>query len=189
MALTRWTHENAVRLKGEMLTEADKAWYRTVNEHMCLDYVNEHVLPTPDSDPTASDFRPVNPDACLDALAASLSPEMGKPSRRGRSKLRCTRHLGDWRIVTEFTFWRKRMQEDLSFVYQFIRKDGGPVLNGHPAQGPFPRSMLLFYGISNSSVAVPAEKHSEPMARAIAKLAEYFVLRADPLFQGLGIND
>ena len=80
-----------------------------------------------------------------------------------------------------------RRNEQLSFEYQFIRKDGAPI-RGHPAQGPFPRTMLLFYGLYNSSVVVPSAVDSAPMAKALAKLAEYFVAQADPFFDGLGVN-
>jgi len=36
---------------------------------------------------------------------------------------------------------------------------------------------------------VPSQKDSEPMARVMARLAEYFVAQADPLFAGLGVED
>jgi hypothetical protein len=184
LALTRRFHENAVRLKAEVLSEADKAWGRVVYEQTFL--FMEKLPPLPTAERVDPDFKPVNPGRCLDTLTECLSPEMGR-RRRLRSGVVCTRKLGEWKIVTEFTFLRRNTE--LSFVYQFIRKDGDRVTEPHPAQGPFPRTMLLFYGISNSSVTVPSEKDSDPMANAIAKLAEYFVVRAEPLFAGLGAND
>jgi hypothetical protein len=184
IALTRRCHENAVRLKGEVVSEEDKAWHRTVYEQTAA-YM-ERLPPLPTAERVDPNFRPVNPDHCLDTLAERLSTVMGIPSRR-KSKVLCTRKLGEWKVITEFTFLRRVTR--LSFVYQFIRKDGGPVANPHPAQGPFPRTMLLFYGISNSSVVVPSAKDSEPMAKAIARVAEYFVAQADALFDGLGVAD
>jgi len=183
IALTRRCHENAARLKGEILSEEQKRWHQAVYDHT-TDFM-ELVPPLETANRTNPDFRPVNPDNCLDTLVQSLTPVMGKVSRQ-KSKVICKRQVGDWKIVTEFTFLRR--DEMLSFEYQFIRKDGVPI-RGHPAQGPFPRTMLLFYGLYNSSVVVPSAADSEPMAKAMAKLAEYFVAQADRLFEGLNMND
>jgi hypothetical protein len=184
IALTRRCHENAVRLKGEVLTEANNHWSQMQYEQ-CAHRLEE-IPPLPTAKGIDPEFQPVNPDDCLASLAGCLSPVMGRISRQ-KSKVICKRKLGDWQIVTEFTFLRRDGM--LSFEYQFIRKDGGPVTNPHPAQGPFPRTLLLFYGLSFSSVTVPSQKDSEPMARVMAKLAEYFVAQADPLFDGLGVED
>lgn len=183
IALTRSCHENAARLKGEISSDAETKWNQTFYERTTG--FMEQLPPLETANRNNSDYRPVNPDACLDTLLQSLSPVMGKVSRQ-KSKVICKRQVGDWKIVTEFTFSRR--DEMLFFEYQFIRKDGVPI-RGHPAQGPFPRTMLLFYGLYNSSVSVPSAADSEPMAKAIAKLAEYFVSQADPLFEGLGVND
>lgn len=185
IALTRRHHENARKLKGETLTETDEKWYG-VRYVQITNYREQVIPPLVSADRRRPDFRPVNPDQCLDLLQGYLSPVMGRISRR-KSKIVCTRKLNDWRIVTEYTFLRK--DKFLSFEYQFIRKDGGPVMNTHVAQGPFPRTMLMFYGLYTSSVGVPSEKDSEPMAKVMARLAEYFVAKADPLFEGLGIAD
>jgi hypothetical protein len=184
IALTRRFHENAAELRGEVLTEEDKAWNQAFYEETTA--FMERLPPLPTAERVDPDFRPVKPENCLDALEENLSPVLGRRSRR-RSKIICTQVFSEWKIVTDFTFLRK--ETHLSFVYQFIRKDGGPISNPHPAQGPFPRTTLLFYGVSNSSVNVPSEKDSVPMAKAMAKLAEYFVAQADPLFAGLGIGD
>jgi hypothetical protein len=184
IALTRRCHENAARIKGEVLTEEDKAWhrasYRETRVHL------ERLPPLPTAERLDPEFRAVDPDHCLDALMGCLSPIMGKASRR-HSKVLCTLHLRDWKIITDFTFLRR--DQFLNFEYQFIRKDGAPIKTGHPAQGPFPRTMLAFYGLYHSLVRVPSEKDSEPMARVMARLAEYFVARAAPLFEGLGVDD
>ncbi len=184
IALTRYCHENAMRLKGEILSEVEEKWRQTVYEQTF--HFKEYLPPLVTADRNRPEYQPVDPDACLDTLTKSLSPLMGRISRR-KSKVLCTRVIADWKIVTDFTFLRR--DKMLFFEYQFIRKDGVPIKYGHPAQGPFPRTMLLFYGLSNSSVLVPSNTDSEPMAKALAKLAEYFVTQAGPLFDGLGIND
>jgi len=183
IALTRRCHENAARLNGEILSEEQKKWHQSVCEHI-TDF-KEQLPPLETANRNNPDYRPVNPDVCLDSLVKSLSPVMGKISRQ-KSKVICKRQVGDWKIFTEFTFLRR--EEDLSFAYQFVRKDGVPI-RGHLAQGPFPRTMLFFYGLSDSFVLVPSATDGEPMAKAMAKLAEYFVAQADPLFEGLGVND
>lgn len=185
IALTRRCHENARKLKGEVLTKSDEDWYRIRYEK--ITFYRENLVPALISaDKYRPGFRALDPDECLDSLAGYLSPIMGKPTRKW-SKVICTRRLGDWRIVTEFRFLRR--DQFLNFEYQFIRKDGVPINNSHPAQGPFPRTLLLFYGLSDSKVTVPSAEDSDLMARVMAKLAEYFVAQADPLFAGLGIND
>jgi len=174
-ARVRYAHEYAARLKGEALTEDEaKRWNELVYEQRAI---HRHRLP-----PLASD------DRSLPAFrpAASVSPVLGKPSRR-RSSIRCTRKFGDWKIITEFTFLRR--DQDLRFDYQFVRKDGAPII-GH-SLAPFPphRTLFFFYGVWDTSVAVPSHQDSEPMAKVMAKLAEYFVSQAEPLFAGLGVHD
>lgn len=185
IALTRRCHENARKLKGEVLTEFDKEWQQIRYEQITR-YRDEEIPALKSADKSRPGFRPVNPDECLDSLVGYLSPIMGKPSRK-KSKVICTRKLDEWRIVTEFTFLRR--DQFLQFEYQFIRKDGVPLKYAHPAQGPFPRTLLFFYGLSFSTVMVPSADDSEPMAKVTAKLAEYFVAQADPLFEGLGVRD
>src|SRR5262249_3279366 len=151
------SHENAARLKGEVLTEHDKRWNQALYEHTRFEYVNEHVPAlTSAIDP---DFQPSDPDLCISRLIAMIPAALGRPSRRGRSTVKCACNVSDWKVVTEFAFDRK--DESLSFEYQFIRKDGVPISNPHPAQGPFPRTMLFFYGLGFSSVDVPAQKDVE----------------------------
>jgi hypothetical protein len=41
----------------------------------------------------------------------------------------------------------------------------------------------------NTSIYVPSDADSAPMARAMVKLAAHFARQADPLFEGLGIDD
>jgi hypothetical protein len=183
IALIRRCHVNAARLKGEILSEEQKRWHQAVYEQTF--HIQKQLPPLETANRDNPDFRPVNPDVCLDVLVQSLAPVMGRVSRQ-KSKVICKRQVGDWKIVTEFTFLRR--DEQLSFEYQFIRKDGAPI-RGHPAQGPFPRTMLLFYGLYNSSVHVPSAADSGPMARVMAKMAEYFIAQAGPLFAGLNIDD
>jgi hypothetical protein len=183
-ALTRRCHERAVQLKGERLTEQDQRWLKTCYEESTR--CKEALPPLATADKDDPNFRPVDPDACLETLVSSLPPVLGKHVRR-KSGVVCMREFGDWRISTEFTF--RRRDEELCFEYQFVRKDGAPVRTGHPAQGPFPRTMLLFYGLYHSVVVVPSLADSLPMARAMANLAAYFVATAEPLFGGLGILD
>jgi len=182
-ALVRYAHEHAASLKGEALTEQEaKRWNKPFYEQSTI---HMHQLPPLTSaDRTLPTFQPVNPDHCLDALAASISPVLGKPRRR-RSSVHCTRKFGGWKIATEFTFLRR--DENLRFEYQFVRKDGAPII-GHSCV-PFPphRTLFFFYGVSMTSVVVPSEQDSEPMAKVMAKLAEYFVSQAEPLFEGLGL--
>jgi hypothetical protein len=185
-SLTRLSHENAARIRGEPATENDKSWNRALYEHTWAGVQDEHVPPLLTALRDSPGFEPLDADQCLKTLATSLSPTMGRISRR-KSKVICTKQLGDWKIITEFTLMR--WHETLTFEYQFIRKDGGRVPNAHPAQGPFPRTLLFFYGLGVTIVQVPSKGDGERMAKLMPKLAEYFVCQAAPLFQGLGIDD
>jgi hypothetical protein len=182
LALTRRAHSNAALLKGEALTAQDKYWHRLGHEQTTI---RMHDLPPlVSADRTLPSFRSADPERCLNTVITSLAPILGKAKRR-RSSIQCTRNMGDWKIITEFVF--RRSESDLIFEYQFVRKDGAPIRSICP--GPFPRTLLMFYGLYESQVDVPSEADSQPMAKVMAKLAEYFVAHAQPLFAGLGIND
>jgi hypothetical protein len=94
------------------------------------------------------------------------------------------RHFGDWKIITLFTFYRR--DRELELEYQFVRKDGHPVI-GHDSS--FPRNPFWFYGVVNTTVDILSPSDSELMAKAIAKIAARFVTKAEPLFDGLGVRD
>ena len=185
-ARVRYAHEHAARLKGEALTVAEVSQCNELFSHNVGVY-REQMPPLASADWRLPTFQPVKPDSCLDVLVASISPVLGKPSRRGRSTIRCIRNFGDWKIITEFIF--SRTDKDLRFEYQFVRKDGTPIM-GH-SQEPFPphRTLFFFWGIWDTSVQVPSQLDSEPMAKLMAKLADYFVCQAEPLFAGLGMKD
>jgi|GEM_PF-6680170 len=176
----RLAHEYAAELRGENGSERDKYWKRAFYEGVTI---HRHKVP-PLTSAIAPTFIPVNPDHCLDVLAASLNPVMGRISR-SRSRIVTKKYFGDWKLETIFIF--SRIHRDLRFEYQFVRKDGQPVRE--VGIRSFPRTLFLFYGIPGTSVEVPSHADSEPMARVMAKLAEYFIWQAEPLFEGLGIND
>lgn len=186
IALTKKCHENAARIRGEVLTEQDRYWNQALYEHTWAGVQDELVPPLLTAYREGPDFQPLDPDACVRQLAASISPVMGKVSWR-QSKVLCTKKIGDWKILTEFTLSRR--EETLSFEYQFIRKDGTRARNTHPAQGLFPRTLLFFFGLGFTTVQVSSRIDGERMAKLMPKLAEHFVRQADPLFDGLGIND
>jgi hypothetical protein len=176
-------HQNARTLKGEIITEEAKCWGEAYYEQTTIHM--EHLPPLATAFRDAPTFRPVDGDVLLDTLLSVLPPVLGRPSRR-RSKIICTCQIHDWKIVTEFVFERRR--ENLAFEYQFIRKDGAPKLGS--GFGPFPRSLLSFYGMyPRTYVGVPSQADIEPTTKAMSKLAEHFVSQAEPLFEGLGIND
>ncbi len=168
------------------MTEEDNLWNKALYLHRWPGYQEEHVPPLLTAFPESPGFQRLDPEGCLDALAASVSPVMGRVSRH-KSKVICRKWIGDWKIVTEFTLVRR--EEKLTFVYDFIRRDGGRTIETHPAQGPFPRTLLFFFGLGFTTVHVPSKVDGERMAKVMAKLAEYFVAQADPLFEGLGIKD
>lgn len=185
-SLTALCHENARRLKGETITETIERWkdieYRQTSHYMGI------LPPLKTSDRTLPTFRPIDPDACLYCLSTFVSPAvLGEPSRR-KSMVRCARKIGDWKLITDFTF--ERRAKNLCCTFQFVRRDNKsevpPVENG---PHPFPRSLFLFYGVYNRTVVgAESQADSEPMARGMVKLAEHFVAQADPLFAGLGID-
>jgi hypothetical protein len=184
-ALTMLSHDHARHLKGEVTSEEVNYWkeqvYKQTTMHM------DDLPPLETSDTSLPTFRPVDIDGCLDILAGSLSPVLGKVSKR-RSGVRCLRMIGDWKIITEFTY--ERWHKNLTCVHQFIRKDDrSKIPTPEIGPKPFPRSLLLFWGVYNRTVvAVESQADSEPMAKAMAKFAEHFVSQADPLFLGLGIH-
>jgi hypothetical protein len=182
-ALIRRIHEHAAALRGEALTREERDWWN--NEFYNNVTLHKDSLPPFSSlDETLPSFRPVDPDACLDTLVQSVTPVLGNISRR-KSSVSAWRRIADWKLITEFTFSRR--ERDLRFEYQFVRKDGARVI-GHG--GPYPRNLFMMYGVwTETSVEVPSQADSEPMARAIAKLAEHFAGQAGPLFAGLGIGD
>jgi hypothetical protein len=176
----RLAHEYASELNGELGSERDKYWKREFYEGTTIHRNGLPPLPSV----MAPTYCPADPGHCLDVLAASLNPIMGRISR-SKSRIVTRKMIGDWKIETIFIFSRRDL--DLRFEYQFVRKDGQPVRE--VGIRPFPRTLFLFYGVSETAVNVPAQADSEPMAKTIAKLAEYFIWQADPLFDGIGIDD
>ena len=185
-ALTMLCHDNARQLNGETITPEIQTW-RDVEHIQTTNYM-ESLPPLASADRSLPTFRPIDFDRCLDTLCVSLSPTiLGKPSRR-KSLVRCLRKFGDWKLITEFTI--ERRHRNLYCTFQFVRKDDTSVIPT-PEIGPkpFPRSLFLFYGVYNRTVvAVESQSDSEPMSKALVKLAEHFVAQADPLFAGLGID-
>ena len=184
IALTLLAHENARHLKQEGISGEVDWWkeqkYIQTTIHM------DKLPPLRTSDKSLPTFQPLDVEGCLDILIGSLSPVLGKASRR-RSSIRCLRPIGDWKIITEFTY--ERWRKNLTCVHQFIRKDDKTKIPT-PEIGPqpFPRSLLLMWGVYNRTlVGVESRADSEPMAKAMAKFAEHFVSQAEPLFSGLGI--
>jgi hypothetical protein len=181
-AQIRYAHEHAAMLCGVPLTKEERDYWNhkfymgvTTHKDLLPPFINaDYRLPT---------FKPVNPDNCLNILLSSLSPALGKAVRR-KSKVYAWRQIGDWKLISEFTFSRREM--DLCVEYQFVRKDGSPVI-GHG--GLFPRNPFMFYGVWATVVDVPSEADNEPMAKAMATVAAHFAAQADPLFAGLNIKD
>lgn len=175
-------HKNAANLRGERMSKAEaESW----NEEFYTEITTRmhRFPPLRTADRTLPTFKPVDTAECLKLLFSLLSPALGKPVCK-KSGVFAAKMLGDWKIISEFTF--DRGDTTLSLEYQFIRKDGRPII-GHDS--PFPRNPFWFYGVTHTGVSVPSLADSEPMAKAMAKLAEHFVAHADPLFSGLGIND
>ena len=110
--MTLRAHENARRIKGLPITEEVKEradfYLGQIKIHM------NRLPPLTSADRRLPTFRPVDPDRCLKHLVNSVSPILGKVSRR-RSEVRCTHKYEDWKLVTEFTFRRK--WDDLQFEY------------------------------------------------------------------------
>ena len=93
-ALTRRAHENAAAARGEALTRDEQEYWNkefftqvTTRQHSLPPFVSANECLPP--------FKPVDPDKCLNTLAASLSPVLGKPSRR-KSSLRATRAVSSF---------------------------------------------------------------------------------------------
>lgn len=181
-AMTKCTHVNATRLRGHAFTENDRAWHTRFYEQTTI--YSYELPPLVTADESRPNFAKARPEHCLGALVECLPERMGKISRR-HSAVHAKRQVGDWKLVTEFSFSRR--DETLSFEFQFIRKDGKAIRSIGP--GPFPKSLLMFYGIYTSTVQVPSELDSEPMAQVMVRLADYFISKSDPLFDGLSIED
>ena len=184
-ALTISSHNNARRLKGEVINEEVNYWKE--QKHNQTTVYMDKLPPLTTSDTSLPTFRPVDVDACISILTDSLSPVLGKVSKR-RSAVRCWRMVGDWKIVTDFTY--ERWHRNLTCMHQFIRKDDKSGIP-KPEDGPgsCPRSLLFCWGVYNRTVvAVESQQDSEPMAKAMATFAEHFVLQAPALFSGLDIQ-
>jgi hypothetical protein len=140
------------------------------------------------ADRSSPTFRPVDGSSCLASLVTFLSPIMGRISQR-RSSISCLSTLESWKLITEFTFERRR--QNLCSFLQFKRMDdtaNRPAPEIGPA--PFPRSLFALYGLYNvTRVGVESEADTIPMAKAMAKLAEHFVSQSNAIFSGLGVND
>ncbi len=184
LALTKRAHINAVKLNGEMMTTAEK---RLCDD--CVDYSTIYMRTLPplstagESSPT---YVPISKEVLFKDLIAVIPQELGVVKSRIKI-VSCRKRVNeDWSILTEFRFDVRR--RDLSFEYQFIRKDGKR--NDEIGTGPFPRTLLLFYGLYNPTIVfVPSKSDSKPMAQAMVNLAVHFVRQANPLFSGLGCND
>lgn len=181
-ALVWRAHRNAAKLRGEAMSAAEeKSWNR---EFYLETSIRMHELPPlATADWRLPTFRPIDPDNCLGVLRSSLSPTLGRSARR-KSKVCATKKIGDWKVISEFTF--DRGDKELRLEYQFVRKDDRPIIG---FSSPYPRNPFWFYGVSTTNVSTKSEADSQPMAQVMAKIAEHFVAQADPLFAGLGIND
>lgn len=182
-AMPRLFHENARTIRGEVISEETRRWgeafYEQTTTHMAI------IPPLLTAVRNVHSNCPVGMDDLFDPLVSSLPTSLGIARRRD-NEVSCVRWINDWKVVTEFSYAPK--ESNLLFQYQFIRKDGVPIVEaGH---GSFPRSLLAFYGIyPHTVVVVPSQEDCVPMARAMVTLAEHFVSQADPLFVGLGIDD
>ena len=182
-AFTLRTQPNAARLKIEVTSDETRKWGELFYEHESNFLHNVFYMAT--ADRSASSYRALDVDSLLDKIVALLLGRQEKVTRN-RSGVRWVRKNGDWKTLTEFKFERRR--ERLSFNSQFIRKDGGLIIES--GFGPYPRDLLSLYGIYNSTVVmVPSQADSEPMAKAMTKIAIYFVSHAEPFLEGLGIDD
>lgn len=181
-ALVWRAHRHAAKLLGQAMSEAEeKGWNKEFHREITT---RMHRLPPlVTADWRLPSFRPIDSDQFLDRLIYSLSSILGKPVRR-KSKICVTKKIHDWKIISEFTFYKG--DKELWLEYQFVRKDGKPII-GHDS--PFPRNPFWFYGVSTTYVVARSEADSDPMAKVIAKISEHFVAQADPLFAGLGISD
>ena len=185
-AKTLLAHRNARQIKEAAISDEIKYWADLCYKQTTLH--EEHLPPLLTADRNSPTFRPIDPKHCLDKLIRTLPSEAGNVSRE-KSAVRWVRKFGDWKFVSVFTFQRRSRNLDCTF--QFVRRDDGfryPI----PEAGPelFPRNFFAFYGLHNHTVvAVESEADSEPMARAMAKLAGHVFSHAEPLFGGLGLND
>ncbi len=176
-------HRKAAILRGESMSRAEEeSWNEEIYRE---ETIRMHKLPPLiTADRRLPTFKPVDPSRFGQLLFSSVSPALGKPGRR-KSGVCVTKKIGDWKIFTEFTFYRG--DKELHLEYQFVRKDGHRII-GHDS--PYPRNPFWFYGVGNTWVGVPSQADSRPMAKAMGqKIAEHFVAQADPLFAGLGISD
>jgi hypothetical protein len=176
-------HNNARNIMEKPITENIQQWaeefYEQTTAHL------ENIPPLLSADRGSSSFHPASSDSIFATLRFNVSPCLGEIELH-RDALSCKRKINDWNVITEFSYARR--ESNLMFEYQFVRTDGAAVLE--PGYGPFPRNLCAFYGIwPHTVVAVPSREDCEPMAKAMANLAEHFVSQADPLFTGLGLKD
>ena len=182
-ALTRMTHPNAAQLKGEGFYDETRRWTELCYQYKSNYQHNYFYLAT--ADRSASTFRPLDVNSCLDQIVFLLSNKKEK-TIRSKSRVRWSCKVDDWKIITDFIFEKRR--ERLCFKCQIVRKDGDLIKES--GFGPFPRDLLSLYGIYNGTMAmVPSQADSEPMASAMVQLAVHFVSHAEELLVGLGVND
>jgi hypothetical protein len=180
--LPRHSHERATALRGESLSLSDAK----VLNRKCFLEVNlrkDALPPLTTADWRLPTFKPIDPSHCMASIYESLPPLLGKPSRQ-RMRVRATKWMGDWKLITEFWFYKR--DTFLFCEYQFVRRDGKPTF-GHFSE--YPRNPFKFYGVYDTFVYASSEADIEPMAKAMVKIGTHFVAQADPLFAGLGIDD
>ena len=130
-------------------------------------------------------FRKVIPERCLDVLRLALTPMLGSTSRQ-HSSIVCKRGIGDWKIVTKFTF--RRRDQTLAMDCHVGRKDG-LLIRGEDRPVLMPTTLFQFYGIGDTTLQVPSVTDGERVPSVMVKLAEHFMVRAPEFFEGLGIAD
>jgi hypothetical protein len=145
----------------------------------------EKVPPLPGGDKTSPMFEAINGYETMDLMVSCLDESFGKVVRSGYV-VRCRRDYGDWRLRTVLKY--EKRWPAISFEYQIVRKDKSGSIDEIPYL--FPRSLLPFYGIYNTTlVMTPSKEDGIKMAPVIAQLAKHFILQAEPLFQGLNAGD
>jgi hypothetical protein len=189
-AFILWSNSLTLTERYEMaraLTKVpdDLKWHK-----LRMDNMTSHlrlVPPLTNADKTHPGYQPIDPDNCLDNVTNLLSPFWTNKSRK-KSSVTCSRKVGDWKLVTEFQFWRGR--NALEYRHFFFRKDHMPPhFSWFATRFVLADDLLKLYGIHAAKINVPSMADSKPMAEAMVKFAEHFALASEPLFAGLGAED
>jgi hypothetical protein len=179
--LVRYGHENAVNLRRQPLSRQEQD---EISEFRQKISAGTHQLPPlVSADYRQPTFEDVDPIECMDLVREAIPSSLGKQSR-SRLKVTAALVIGDWKLLTEFWFYKR--DTFLSCEYQFVRKDGSPIIG---IDKPYPRNLFMFYGLHSTMAFVPSRADALAMAPAIVKVGSHFVAQAAPLFDGLGIND